>query len=110
MSNRIYAYVGRWGRDVKKLGFGIYEYDKETAGLTFLKDSRQEDIHVGYTVLDKARGILYCVDEATDLPDMKGGGGRLFAWIRPDDSWLLLIMREGFRSRLQNVTKMGIWQ
>jgi len=80
MSNRIYAYVGRWGRDVKKLGFGIYEYDKETAGLTFLKDSRQEDIHVGYTVLDKARGILYCVDEATDLPDMKGGGGRLFAF------------------------------
>lgn len=80
MSKKTYAYVGRWGREIKKLGFGIYEFDPENAAFKYLKDSQEEDIHVGYTVLDSERRILYCVDEATDLPGMKGGGGRLFAF------------------------------
>ncbi len=89
---KTYAYIGKWGRDVKKLGFSIYGFDPEKAEFTYIKDSREEDIHVGYTALDQKRGILYCVDETTNYPGMQGGGGRIFAFkLNPDTGDMDLI-------------------
>lgn len=89
---KTYAYIGKWGRDIKKLGFGIYEFDPQTAAFRYIKDSKEEDIHVGYTVLDQDRNILYCVDETTDYPGMKGGGGRIFAFkLDPENGDMNLI-------------------
>ena len=76
----IFAYVGNFRIDGQGLGLAICDYRPDTGALEVRKMVAPE-VSVGATHIDHARGILYCVDERSDNPDLgMGGGGRVFAF------------------------------
>ena len=76
----IIAYVGNFRIDGQGLGIAICDYEPATGALDVRKTVFPE-ISVGSSHIDHARGILYCVDERSDNPDIgMGGGGRVFAF------------------------------
>lgn len=85
--NRIFCYVGNWGKNGKSTGYGIFTLDPEKGSLTW-KENCFPGLSVGASCVDQERGILYCADEKSDYPGMRhGGGGEVHAFhIRPDGS------------------------
>ena len=78
-TNKTFVYVGNWrAKTPDQNGFGIFQYDEATAGLTFLKHAISE-VSVGAVYINRKTNILYCANEQTNLPGKLGGGGQILA-------------------------------
>ncbi|MDR3363866.1 MAG: lactonase family protein [Clostridiales Family XIII bacterium] len=94
--SKTHVYIGNWrtaGQPTK--GIAIYEFDKETGRLAYLKNVFEE-FCVGAAWPDEKRGMLYITDERTDHPSMRqGGGGQIAAFsVNPENGNLAEINRK----------------
>lgn len=84
--SKTYVYVSSFKRTTTDLGLSAYEFDSQTGQLNFI-EKVENDTSFNVTCYDKARGLLYALDESADLPGIPGGGGggRIFTFrIDPD--------------------------
>lgn len=78
-----YVFISSWpkgGVVPEACGMGQYEFSPATGEMNLLRTLRGTR-GLSVTCVDEKRGILYALDERSDLPSMRvGGGGRLFAF------------------------------
>ena len=69
---KYYAFVGSWSMKPGPKGIGIYEYNPETADLTFVRTIHEES-SVGNQYYDAGSRILYTTDEGANVPGTAAG-------------------------------------
>ena len=77
---KTFVYIGNWRpKEPGQSGYCIYQYDENTARLTYLKSAINDGLSIGAAYLNPKTNILYCANEQTHLPGRWGGGGQILA-------------------------------
>lgn len=80
MEKKTYVYISSWKKKTSDYGLSGYEFDPMTGAMR-LVDQAEQDIEFNVTHFDPRRGVLYALEEAADLPGLRGGGGgRVFVF------------------------------
>ena len=83
MSGKTFVYISSWAKGPGSPGaHGLsgYEFHTQTGDLRWI-ETIEEDVLFNVTYFDRTRGVLYALEEANDLPGLRGGGGgRVFVF------------------------------
>lgn len=80
MDQKTYVYISSWKKKTSDYGLSGYEFDPVTGAMRLI-DQVERDIEFNVTHFDPKRGVLYALEEAADLPGLRGGGGgRVFVF------------------------------
>lgn len=80
MDQKTYVYISSWKKKTSDYGLRGYEFDPETGAMRLI-DQAERDVEFNVTHFDPRRGVLYALEEAGDLPGLRGGGGgRVFVF------------------------------
>lgn len=75
-----FVYVSSWTHGEPDAGVGVYEFDEAEGKLTFI-DKVEDKTAFDVMVIDKEKSLLYAVNEASQLPGLRGyGGGQIFTF------------------------------
>lgn len=77
---KTYVYISNW-RKSNELGICQYTFDQETGAMAFV-ERVEANCDLNVSVVDYSRGLLYALEESTDLASVRGGGGggRIFVF------------------------------
>jgi 6-phosphogluconolactonase (cycloisomerase 2 family) len=75
-----YVFISSWAHGKERGGISLYRFCEETGEMTLLK-TLDEDKSCAASLVDEKRGVLYVLNECTDLSTMRaGGGGEILAY------------------------------
>ena len=79
-------YLGSFGRDPKTtMGITAYRYLSETCNIEMI-ENYVPDLSIGQQCFDEKNGVLYAVNEVSDLKGRTGGGGYVLAFRQDRDT------------------------
>ena len=94
MSSKTIVYISSWvrGKVNDDGGLSVFSLDGATRELSLLQRV-DPSVRFNMTHIDRARGVLYALNETDQLPGVRaGGGGRVFAYrIDPETGMLTLL-------------------
>lgn len=93
MTGKTFAIVGTWMFKPVEKGVCVYEYDPETAKMTFV-DRYDTTVAAGQQYYDPKRGVVYVVDECDGHPGEIGGGGFARAYKLDPETGKLSLLNE----------------
>lgn len=77
--NEVFMYVSRWHNMGGAPGLQVYSFNIDTGAIVLQKDISTE-ISFGYSYVDEERGILYLVNEVSDVPGVMYPTGRIYGY------------------------------
>ena len=92
MEQKVFCYIGNWGKDGTSIGYTICRFLPKTGQLIPLGESFA-GMSVGAHCIDERKKLLYAADEKASYPGMRlGGGGEVHCFaIDPESGNLTLV-------------------
>lgn len=92
MEQKIFCYIGNWGKDSASIGYTVCQFFPQTGQLLPIAEAFSR-MSVGAHCVDRKKNRLYTADEKPNYPGMRfGGGGEVHCFaIDPESGRLTLV-------------------
>lgn len=94
MKQKLFLYVSQWNLKVGAPGLTLCSFDTQTGAIEVLRQLN-DTLSLGCSHIDRARKVLYAVNECDLFPETPMNTGRVYAWrIDPETGDLTLLSRK----------------